>query len=170
MLLFQKHYLTDSQFLHPSNTFARGKCDKHLLVEKNPINSVASQTRITSHTPQQKCIHCNSVPTEKFPTFDKTKYEENTIVNQMTENDQQNIICNKCHNAVFRQSLVTCLTCDKTMKKNVYIEIWYGQILLTGKQDTRNTEIKQNKLLYMQVLPLTTWTKMYMCVLQHKCA
>ena len=34
----------------------------------------------------------------------------------MTENDQQNIICKKCHNAIFRESLVTCLTCDKTMK------------------------------------------------------
>ena len=27
------------------------------------------------------------------------------------------IICNKFHNAIFRESLVTCLTCDKTMKK-----------------------------------------------------
>ena len=35
----------------------------------------------------------------------------------MKENDEQNIICNKCHNAILRESLVTCLTCDKTMKK-----------------------------------------------------
>ena len=36
----------------------------------------------------------------------------------MTENDEQNIICNKCHNEILRESLVTCLlTCDKTMKK-----------------------------------------------------
>ena len=55
-------------------------------------------------------------------------------------------------------------------EKNVDIEIWYGQILLTGKQDTTNTENKQNKLLYMQELSLTTLTKMYMCVLQHRCA
>ena len=82
-----------------------------------PINSVASQTRLTSHKPQQKCIHCNSVPTDKFLAFDKTKYRENTIVNQMTENDEQNIICNKYHNAILRESLVTCLTCDITMKK-----------------------------------------------------
>ena len=93
------------------------KCDKHLLVEKMPINRVASWIRFTSHTPQQKCIHCNSVPTDKFLTFDRTKYGENTLVNQMTENDEQNIICSKCHNAIFRESLVTWLTCDKTMKK-----------------------------------------------------
>ena len=35
----------------------------------------------------------------------------------MTENDEQNIICNKCHNAILRGSLVICLTCDKTMNK-----------------------------------------------------
>ena len=82
-----------------------------------PINSIASWIRLISHKPQQKCIHCNSVPTDNFLTFDKTKYGENTLVNQMTENDEQNIICNKCHNAILRESLVTCLTCDKTMKK-----------------------------------------------------
>ena len=82
-----------------------------------PINSIASWIRSISHKPQQKCIHCHSVPTDNFLTFDKTKYGENTLVNQMTENDEQNIICNKCHNAILRESLVTCLTCDKTMKK-----------------------------------------------------
>ena len=82
-----------------------------------PINSVASEIRLTSHKPQQKCIHCNSVPTEIFLTFDKTKYGENKTVNQMTENDEQNIICNKCHNTILRESLVTYLTCDTTMKK-----------------------------------------------------
>ena len=35
----------------------------------------------------------------------------------MTVNDEQNIICNKCCNAILRESLVTCLTCDRTMKK-----------------------------------------------------
>ena len=49
-------------------------------------NSVTSWTRLTSYKPQQKCIHCNSVPTDKFLTFDKTKYGQNTIVSQMKEN------------------------------------------------------------------------------------
>ena len=38
----------------------------------------------------------------------------------MTENDEQNIICNKCHNAICRESLVTYLTCDKAMKKCIH--------------------------------------------------
>ena len=73
--------------------------------------------RSISHKQQQKCIHCHTVPTDNFLTFDKTKYGENTLVNNMTINGGQNIICNKCHNAILRESLVTCLTCDKTMKK-----------------------------------------------------
>ena len=57
-----------------------------------PINSVASRIRLTSNESQQKCIYCNTVCTDKFLTFDKTKYGQNTIVSQMTENDAQNII------------------------------------------------------------------------------
>ena len=105
-----------------SKAYICKKCEKHLLGEQMPMNSVASHTILTSHKPQQKCIHCNNVPTNKFLTFDKTKYEENTIVSQMKENDEQNAICNNCHNAILRESLVTCLLCEKTIK-NVYIEI-----------------------------------------------
>ena len=35
----------------------------------------------------------------------------------MTEKDQQNIICNKCHNAICRETIVTCLRCTKAMTK-----------------------------------------------------
>ena len=78
-----------------------------------PMNSVASRIRLISNEPQQKCIHFNRVPTDKFLTFDKTEYEQNTIVSQMTENNLQNIMCKKCHNVICRESLVTCLTCRK---------------------------------------------------------
>ena len=93
------------------------KCDKDLLEEIMPMNTVPSQIWLTSNEPQQKCIHCNIVCIEKFLTFNKTKYGQNTIVSQMIENDAQNIICNKCHNAICRESLVTCLICKKTVKK-----------------------------------------------------
>ena len=45
-----------------------------------PMNSVALCIKLTSHKPQQTGIHCNTVPTGKYLTFDKTKYGENTIV------------------------------------------------------------------------------------------
>ena len=35
----------------------------------------------------------------------------------MKENDEKNIICNKCHKAICREFLVTCLTFMKMMKK-----------------------------------------------------
>ena len=44
--------------------------------------------RSISHKQQQKCIHCHSVPTDNFRTFDQTKYGENTLVNNMTVNDE----------------------------------------------------------------------------------
>ena len=93
------------------------KCDKDLLEEIMPMNSIASRIQLISNEPQQKCIHCNTICTDKFLTFDKTKYGQNTIVSQMTENDEQNIICKKCHNAICKESLVTCLICMETVKK-----------------------------------------------------
>ena len=88
----------------------------------------------------------------------------------MTENDEQNIICNKCHNAILRESLVTCLTCDKTMKKMLTLKFDMEKYSSLVKHNTRNAEIKWNEPLHMQELPLTTPTKMYMCVLQYRCA
>ena len=84
-----------------------------------PMNSVALRIKLTSHKPQQTCIQCNTEPTGKYLTFDKTKYGENTIVHQMTEKEQENIICNKCHIAICKETLVTCVR----YTKNLYIKI-----------------------------------------------
>ena len=96
-------------------------CDKDLWQEIMPMNSVASGIQLTLNEPQQKCIQCNTLCTEKFLIFNKAKYGQNTPMSQMIENDTQNIICNKCHNAVCRESLVSCLICAKTVKK-LYFE------------------------------------------------
>ena len=63
------------------------KCNNDWLGEVMPMNSVASCMRLTFNEPQQTRIHCNTVPTDKFLTFDKTKYGQNTIVSQMKEYD-----------------------------------------------------------------------------------
>ena len=58
-----------NRFLIPTcKEYICKKCDKYLLRGKMPMNSVASWTRLTAHKPQQKCIHCNSVPTAKLLT------------------------------------------------------------------------------------------------------
>ena len=130
------------------------KCHKDLLQEIMPMNSVALCIKQTSHKPQQTCIHCNTVPTGKYLTFDKTKYGENTIVSQMTEKDQQNIICNKCHNAICRETLVTCLRCTKTMTK-----------ICTLKFDiNRYTSLEQN----IQEMAKSHKTNCYICKSCHQ--
>ena len=67
----------------------------------------------------------------------------------MKENDKQNIICNKCHNALCRGSLVTCLTCRKTMKK-----------MNTLKCDMNKYSSLQNKI---QEMAKAQRTNSYMC-------
>ena len=135
-----------------------------------PINSVASWTRLTSHKPQQKCIHCISVSTDKFLIFDKTKYGENTVVNQITENDEQNIICNKCHNAIFRESLVKCLTCDKTMKKMFTLKFDMDKYSSLENKILEMLKSNRTKCYICKSCHLQLQPKLYMCVLQHRCA
>ena len=86
----------------------------------------------------------------------------------MKENHAQNIICNKCHNAICRESFVTCLTCMKTMKKNCTFKFdmnkyssLHNKILEMAKSQRTNSFF-----LHMQELPLTTPLKNYICVLQ----
>ena len=118
------------------------------------MNSVALCIKLTSHKPQQTCIHCNTVPTGKYLTSDKTKYGENTIVSQMIEKDQQSIICNKCHNAICKETLVTCVICTKTMTK-----------ICTLKFDSnRYTSLEQN----IQEMAKSHITNCYICKSCHQ--
>ena len=137
-----------------------------------PMNSVASWTRLTSNEPQQKCIHFNSVPTDKFLTFDKTKCGQNTIVSQMKENDEQNIICNKCHNAIFRESLVTCHKGGKTMKKMFTFKFDMNKFSSLQNQilempDTRNH--REPTLTYARAATYNSNQNLHLCVATQMC-
>ena len=88
------------------------KCDKDLLEEIMPMNSVASQIRLTSNEPQQKYIHCNILCTEKFLIFNKAKYGQNTIVSQMIE-------------MTHKTSYVTSVTMQ--FAENPSLRVWYVQ-------------------------------------------
>ena len=82
----------------------------------------------------------------------------------MTENDEQNIICNKCHNTICRESLVTPLICTKTMKKMCTLK--YINTYASLENNTQEmAKSQKNKLLHMQKLPCRTATKNYICVL-----
>ena len=120
-----------------------------------PINSIASWRRSISHKQQQKCIHCHTVPTDNFLTFDKTKYGESMLVNNMTINDGQNIICNK--------SLVTCLTCDKTMKKMLILK--FNMDKYSSLENTTQEMLKSNRTThYICKICHVQYQPKYMCV------
>ena len=55
----------------------------------------------------------------------------------MIQHDTQDIICNKCHNAICRESLVTCLICTKTVEKNYILK------LDTNKYSSLETNIQE---------------------------
>ena len=61
----------------------------------------------------------------------------------MTVNDEQNIICNKCHNAILRESLVTSLTCDKTMKKMLTLK--FDMDKYSSLENTTQEMMKSNR-------------------------
>ena len=133
------------------------------------MNSVASWMRLTSHKPQQKCIHCNCVPTDKFLTFDKTKYREIRIVNQMTENDEQNIISNKCHNTILKESLVTCLTCDKTMKKMLTLKFDMDKYSVLENKTQEMLNHTEQTLIYARAATYNSNQNVHVCVATQMC-
>ena len=69
----------------------------------------------------------------------------------------------------FSKSLVTCLTCGKTMKKMCTFKSDMNKYFSLQKADARNAKITEKKFLHMQELPLTTPTKIYMCVSTQIC-
>ena len=85
---------------------------------------------------------------------------QNTIASQMIENDTQNIICNKCHNVICRESLVMCLICTKTVEKMCTLKFDINTYSSLAKQHTRNGKIIENKLLHMQKLHVELQQKM----------
>ena len=114
-----------------------------------PMNSVASHTRLTSNEPQWKCIYCNTVPTDKFLTFDKRKYGQNTIVSQMKENDGQNIMCKKVSQCNLQK-----IPCYMSHMQENY------EKMCTLKFDMNKYSSLQNKILEM---PKSQRTYSYIC-------
>ena len=97
---------------------------------------------------RNECIHCNSGPTDEFLTFEKTKYGQNIIVNQMKQNDEQNIVCDKCHNGIFR---VPCYMSH----------MWENyEKMCTFKFDMNKYSSLQNQILEM---PKSQRTNSYIC-------
>ena len=79
----------------------------------------------------------------------------------MRENDEQNTICNKCHNAILRESFVTCLTCEITMKKMLTLK--FDMDKYSSLENTTLEMVKSNrtnhyicKICHLQLQPKCT--------------
>ena len=131
------------------------------------MNNVVSCTRLTSNEWQQKCVHCNRVPKNKFITFDKRNMDK--IQLSIEWNDEQNIICNKCHNAICRQSLVTCLTCRKTMKKKCTLKFDINKYSPLQNEILEMPTHREPTLTYARAATYNSNEKLHVCVATDIC-
>ena len=87
----------------------------------------------------------------------------------MKENDEQNIICNKCHNAICRESLVTCLTCMKMMKNMCTLKFDMNKYSLLKKNIQEWQNHRKPTLTYAKAAMYNCNKKLHMCVVTDIC-
>ena len=87
-----------------------------------PVDAVDARCRL-QNTQQKKCLYCKSIST-KSVLFDITEYRNSLLVTQIHENSMlhnDSVICEKCHNAILQESLLTCIICENTVAKNFLV-------------------------------------------------
>ena len=87
----------------------------------------------------------------------------------MTENDQQNIICNRCHNAICRESLVTCLRCTKTMKKMCTLKFDMNRYSLLEHNIQEMAKSQKTNSYICKSCHEELQQKLYVCVVTNRC-
>ena len=129
-----------------------------------PSLYMTQMTILTNHC-LCTCCHKTDIPRSQCITFKESKYNfdnaavQETLSNRFSIPTSKEYMCKKCD----KHLLVEKMPINS-------IASWIRSISHNKNVSTRNADIKQNKPLHMQDLPLTTPTKMYMCVLQHRCA
>ena len=95
------------------------KCDKSLAFGQMPIDAEVpyNYKHLNKGT---LCISCKTQTTDKTHIFDKAEYGENILVDKIVPSDtsEENIICNKCHNKMLMESVVTCVICDERIPRH----------------------------------------------------
>ena len=113
----QKHLVAST-----AKEFICKKCDKSLLAEKMPVDVVDARCRL-QNTKQKICLYCKCISTKSI-LFDITDYGNNLLATQIHENSMlhhDSVICEKCHNTILNESLLTCLICVNTVVKNFLV-------------------------------------------------
>ena len=67
------------------------------------------------------CISCKTEARGKTHIFDQAEYGENILADEIVPSDtlEENIICNKCHNKMLKESVVTCVVCDVRIPRHL---------------------------------------------------
>ena len=96
------------------------KCDKSLRFGKMPMDAEVSHNykHLNKGT---LCISCKTETRHKTHIFDQAGYGENILADEIVPSDtlEENIICNKCHNKMLKESVVTCVVCDVSIPRHL---------------------------------------------------
>ena len=116
------HALPNCFVVSTAKEFICKKCDESLLAEKMPFDAVGARCRL-QNTKQKICLYCKGTSTKS--TFsDITAYGNNLLAPQIHENSMlhhDSVICEKCHNHILQESLLTCIICEKTVAKKCLV-------------------------------------------------
>ena len=118
------------------------KCDKSLRFGQMPLDAEVSYNykHLNKGT---LCISCKTETRGKTHIFDWAGYGENILADEIVPSDtlEENIICNKCHNKMLKESVVTCVVCDVSIPRHTYLTTRNTHPFNIGKksQYLRNT-------------------------------
>ena len=69
----------------------------------------------------KKCFFCEVEQQQKYYIFDKHKYDNNLVLEQIIHNEsnisQNSIICYKCHKSIITECFVKCVMCRGKMQR-----------------------------------------------------
>ena len=86
------------------------------------VDAVDARCRL-QNTKQKICLYCKGTSTKSI-LFDITAYGNNLLATQIHENSMlhhDSVICEKCHNTILQESLLTCIICEKTVAKKYLV-------------------------------------------------
>ena len=92
------------------------------MAEKLPVDAVDARCRL-QNVKEKICLYCKGI-LNKSILFDITENGNNLLATQIHENNMlhhDSVICDKCHNAILRESLMTCIICENTVAKKYFV-------------------------------------------------
>ena len=146
------HALSNCFVVSTAKEFICKKCDKSSLAEKMPVDA---RCRF-QNTKQKICLYCKGTSTKSI-LFDITAYGNNLLATQIHENSMlhhDSVICEKCHNTILQESLLTCIICEKTVAKKCLVgKHKYASLKHTMPQITNTPNNKRHicNICYIQL-------------------